>query len=65
MKYALVSNQYVADLVLWDGESEWTPPAGLTPVKCPDGIPVSPGWSYVDGEFSPPPAPEPLEDPAA
>ena len=36
---------------LWDGVTDYTPPEGHTLVALPDGSPVGPGWTYLDGEF--------------
>ncbi|MDU7837696.1 MAG: tail fiber assembly protein [Pantoea sp.] len=56
--YAIIDDSgTVINVTVWDGESEWTPPDNTTAVKCGDsgaGI----GWSYKDGVFTPPPAPE-------
>lgn len=61
--YAVVNaSGLVINVIMWDGESVWTPPEGCYPVPLGDtgaGI----GWTYKDGEFIEPPAPEiPKED---
>lgn len=56
--YAIIENGTVVNVVLWDGEAEWSPDAGEA-VKT-DGT-VSIGWSYKDGVFSAPPVPEPSQ----
>ena len=50
-------NGLISNIVMWDGQNEWTPPEGTTAVKINEsgaGI----GWTYKDGVFTPPPAPE-------
>lgn len=57
--YAVIINGVVANVVVWDGKSEWIPPEGETvPLADNGGI----GWSYSDGRFSPPPEPERTHD---
>ncbi len=61
--YAIVDqNGNVINTVVWDGENDWVPPEGTTVIAAGDsgaGI----GWTYKDGVFTPPPAPEvPKED---
>lgn len=61
--YAVVDSEgNVISTSLWDGETEWAPPEGTEAFKTRDsgaGI----GWTYKDGIFTPPPAPEvPKED---
>jgi len=52
--YALVQNGEVVNMIVWDGESEWTPPEGLTAIPTPDGSPVAIGWSFDGTSFEPP-----------
>lgn len=59
MRYALIRNGYVENVVEWDGETDWSPGPDYDVIDCPDE--VGPGWLYDDG-FSPPPVPD--EDPA-
>lgn len=56
-RYAQVHSQYhyVANVIEWDGnENTWKPPAGFDMVEDPDGQ-ASPGGTYEDGKFVPPP----------
>lgn len=55
MKYAIIENNEVTNVTLWDGVSEWSPPEGSIAVACPDE--VGPGWTYEDGTFVAPPLP--------
>ena len=36
MRYAIVKNGIVENVILWDGVSDWTPPAGPTLVSDSD-----------------------------
>lgn len=57
--WALIKDNIVENVIAWDGESEWSPPAGCLCVETTSVDPApGPGWSY-DGAFFPPPsAPE-------
>jgi len=62
MKYAIVENNEVTNVTLWDGTTEWSPPEGTIAVACSDD--VGPGWTYDGSTFSPPvPEPEPVPEP--
>lgn len=54
IQYALVENGIVVNVVLWDGESEWTPPTGQQAVTIPDGSEAAIGWTYDGTNFTPP-----------
>ena len=66
MTYAIVnSTGLVINVIEWDGKPPWHPPEGCTAVKLTGGAGI--GWTYANGEFTPPPEPPaPLEpvDPA-
>lgn len=49
--YAVIEKNIVVNVVLWDGESEWTPDIGVA-IPASEGVGV--GWSYSDGVFTPP-----------
>lgn len=60
MRFALVMNSEVINIVLWDGEAEFTPEGELINIE--DHPEIGIGWTYIDGEFIPPdPAPEETE----
>ena len=59
MRYAIVENNEVTNVTLWDGVSEWSPPEGSIAVACSDE--VGPGWTYEDGTFVAPPLPPVVE----
>lgn len=57
--YAVIVNGFVANIVVWDGQSNWKPSEGeAVPLSDNAGI----GWGYSEGKFSPPPEPEKTHD---
>jgi hypothetical protein len=43
--YALLDkNGIIANVIAWDGVSDWTPPAGMTVQPLPDGVSYSIGY---------------------
>jgi len=64
MKYALVSNNQIVNIIEWDGDTKtWQPPENLTVHKL-EG-PISIGWLWNNGnpvDPNPPaPPPEPVQ----
>lgn len=57
--FALISNGEVVNIVVWDGSGDLF--SDYQTVNL-DEINAGIGWSYSDGEFSPPPAPEVSHD---
>ena len=55
----MIKNNTVVNVVLWDGESEWSPDNGVA-IPAADGVGI--GWSYADGVFTAPPAPQPTPE---
>lgn len=53
-QYALVEAGVVVNVILWDGVSEWIPPANQQPVQIPEGSNIAIGWTYDGATFSPP-----------
>lgn len=56
-RYAMVSdvNGIVVNVIEWNGDPAiWSPPPGYTMVEDAEGA-ASPGYSYADGAFTPPP----------
>ena len=49
--WAVIDGGMVVNTVVWDGESDWTPPAGTTLVSRAEFPHVGIGWDFVDGEF--------------
>jgi len=57
MTYALINqDNLVVNVISWDGKSDWQPPEEFmaVPLQGEAGI----GWSYIDGQFVPPPEEE-------
>ncbi|WP_225773349.1 tail fiber assembly protein [Pseudomonas sp. Marseille-Q5115] len=52
--YAVINQEtgLVENLVVWDGESEWSPPEGFVAVETEA---ASIGWTYSEGQFRAPP----------
>jgi hypothetical protein len=49
--YAIVENGIVTNTIVWDGESEWVPPEGVSVVEVPSDTVAGPGFSYSGGKF--------------
>ncbi|EOW5466661.1 tail fiber assembly protein [Escherichia coli O141,141ab,141ac:H43] len=58
--YAVVVNGVVANVVVWDGDDEWSPTEGEAILL--DDTDASIGWSYSSGEFHPPLEKEKTQD---
>jgi hypothetical protein len=58
VRYAIVEGEKVVNIT--EAEEGFTYP-GMTFVQMPDGIPIGPGWDYIDGQFSEP-VPEPVPE---
>lgn len=55
-KYALVNSSIglIENIILWDGATEWTPPAGFSAEEIPAEEFVNIGYYYLNGTFQPP-----------
>jgi hypothetical protein len=51
--WALIKNNIVENVIVWDGESEWTSPESFIVVEITNSN-TSIGWTYIDGVFEPP-----------
>lgn len=61
--YLVIKGNKVINAVVWDGESDWTPPEGTTVELAPAGVGI--GWTRVDGNWvAPEPPAAPTPDPA-
>jgi hypothetical protein len=59
MQYAILdSTKTVVNVIEWDGESDWTPPAEHIAVPLLEG---GIGWTFTDGSFVAPEMPEAVE----
>ena len=56
--YAVIKNNTVVNVVLWDGESEWAPDNGVA-IPAAKGVGI--GWLYADGTFTAPAVQEPVK----
>lgn len=56
MKYAIIDQNTVTNVTLWDGVTPWTPAAGEA-VACPDNVGI--GWTYDGTTWT---APEPVAE---
>ena len=50
--YAIVKNNIVINLIVWDGIAEFSPDVGEV-IIAPNGVVI--GWGYENGEFIAPP----------
>jgi hypothetical protein len=60
IRYAIVKDDEVVNVVVWDGATEYAPDGEL--VALADDEPVGPGWSRVKGEWVAPPESDTPED---
>lgn len=58
-RYAMIRAGRVENVVLWDGDTEWSPGPEWFVLDCPDF--VGPGWTYHEGDWTAPPPPPELE----
>lgn len=60
-RYAIVQSNTVVNVIVWDGESPWTPPEGTEAIHAPDGCGIGDIYNGVgfDPASPPPPPPEP------
>lgn len=62
-RYAVVGlDGIVANIVLWDGHTEWSPPDDTTLVPLSPTNPASKGDTYDGKTFTPEPEPEPTPE---
>lgn len=52
--YAIVENGLVINMIIWDGESEWSTPDGTSAIRVDADVIVAIGYSYANGIFSAP-----------
>lgn len=53
-QYAIVESGVVVNMVMWDGLTDWTRPAGSTSELLPTGSPVSIGYAFNGTTFTAP-----------
>lgn len=49
--YAIVESGMVTNIILWDGEAEWSPDEGQTVIEVKAGVEAGIGYSVVGDEF--------------
>ena len=55
--WALVANNIVDNIIVWDGETNWSPPSNSVCIEV-TGLGVGPGYTYSnEGVFVAPPLP--------
>lgn len=57
MRYAVIENDFVINIIIWDGETEFAVSDNQQLVNISD-VYAGIGWSYSDGVFTAPPPPE-------
>ena len=50
-RWAVIEGDSIVNVVVWDGQSDWSPPEGMTLASLADHPHAGIGWDYVDGEF--------------
>jgi hypothetical protein len=50
--WAVINNGTVVNTVVWDGESNWSPPEGTTLVSLADHAHVGIGWDWDGTTFT-------------
>ena len=55
MNFAVIQNNVVVNVIVWDDIATWVSPVGTTTVQIPDGAYVGIGSTYNGTEFGPPP----------
>lgn len=61
MRYAIVKDSLVTNIILWDGISEYSPPEDAVLIIAPDEVVV--GWTCPNGTWTPPEPSEPIPAP--
>ncbi|REG57758.1 hypothetical protein B0G80_0392 [Paraburkholderia sp. BL6669N2] len=52
--YAIVENGIVVNVILWDGNPEWSPPEGTIANLLPSGSSVSTGFTFDGTNYAAP-----------
>ena len=60
--YAIVENGTVVNIVIWDGETDWTPDGGHTAIEINEKDVVAIGYTVANDEFVAPVQPAPTEE---
>jgi hypothetical protein len=54
-RYAVIDGNNVVNVILWDGDADWSPPEGTQTVELGDTAAVGPGFTYDGNAFIAPP----------
>lgn len=46
-RWAVLTNGVCDNVIIWDGEADYTPPEGSTLKRLADGTPAGPGWRWA------------------
>jgi hypothetical protein len=55
--YINKTSYLVENMIMSNDASPYIPPDGYEVVEVPEGVPVTFGWAYLNGQFIEPPAP--------
>lgn len=58
MRYALVQDGVIVDVVIWNGDPSWSPPEGVELFQLAPEVPTGVGWAWDGAPVPPSPAPE-------
>ncbi len=53
MKYAVILDGQVVNVVLWDGEAEWSPGEEYSVIDCGEEVGIGWTWNTDDGFIEP------------
>lgn len=51
LTYAIIENNTVVNVILWDGQSKWLPPSGTTVIEILPHTIAGIGYLYNNGDF--------------
>lgn len=51
MKYAVIKDELVVNVIIWDGEAPYNPGEGCQLIKVAADERVGPGFAYINNEF--------------
>jgi len=55
MRYALIKNNKVVNVIKWNGESEYQAPEGAEMIEINNELKLGVGYEFIDGEWVAPP----------
>ena len=61
-KYAIIDGENVINVIDYEVAPSNPPPGFQSPIIAVQSDVAGPGWTYVNGQFSPPPAPQPTPE---